>query len=139
MISYIAGSNLRKMGIQRELKLFNQHVAPYCNSVEKYLAYLICRFSWDTKCPVMFIRLPQEGDEPIEGVKILRDMTYDEFLDVYNKAVALTLATFGEYVGVCKIPETKIVVLTKTNFEKGVWDNYEWFFSGKDGISIPAK
>lgn len=139
MIEYLAMNELRPVGKQWELKQFNKYVAPHLNSVEQYLALLICRFAWDKDSPVLFINLPKEGDEPIAGMKILRDMTKDEFMQVYNTAYAFALANFGEVCGMEFIVDTNVAMLFKIPFLDGDWRNYEYYLTGKDGISIPCK
>ena len=139
MIEYLAPNELRPVGKQWELKQFNKCVAPQLNSVEQYLALLICRFAWDKNTPVLFIRLPKEGDEPIADMKILRDMTKDEFKYVYSIAYAFALASLGEICRMDFIVDTNIAVIFKIPFLDGDWRNYEYYLTGKDGISIPCK
>lgn len=139
MIEYLALNDLRPVGKQWELKQFNKLLAPHLNSVEQYLALLICRFAWDKDSPVLFIRLPKEGDEPIGDMKILRDMTPGEFIRVFSPAHEFALANFGEDCGVEFIEDTNIVMIYKIPFLDGDWRNYEYYLTGKDGISIPCK
>ena len=118
------------------MPMFEERIAPHLNSVERFLALLVCRFVWDANAPVLYIRLPRKDDEPIDGIKILRDMTFDEFLDVYNQAYAFPLANFGHECVVEEL-ERGLVAIYKADFLEGNWKEFKSFFSCKDGTSIP--
>ena len=132
---------LRTMGRQRELKIFNAAVLRWgFNSVQKYIASVMFRFCMDKKCPVVFMRVPQEGDEPIPDLKIVRTMTMDEILDVWNYIYPLATVNFGEDCGIGDMfSDGKTVVMWKTAFAKGEWKNFEYCIEGKDGVSISPK
>lgn len=141
MICFMAIPNLRKLGKQAELKLFNKKVEELgYNSVEVLLASLFYRFILDDRCAMLIIRKPTVGDEPFEGLKFTKGISTKRCDTIFNDMANLAWGTFGvSGVGVKIYNSTRITVYIKCDAERGDWDGYEYELTGKDGISIPAK
>ena len=139
MIEFLAFGDLRALGKKWDVKELNKYLdSTPLNSVQRYIATLMHRFSLDNKCPVMFFKAPQTGCKTIDGIEILRDMETSEVYEVHNWMLAFSLSHFGEEYGV-QLIENGIYLLYKREFLEGEWQKYESFITGKDGISIPAE
>lgn len=139
MIEFLAFGDLRALGKKWDVKELNKYLdSTPLNSVQRYIATLMHRFSLDRNCPAMFFKAPQIGRGAIDGIEILRDMETTEIYEVHNWMLGFSLSHFGEEYGV-QLIENGIYLLYKRGFLEGEWQKYERFITGKDGISISAE
>ena len=139
MICFMAIPKLRKLGRQAELHVFNKKVEELrYDSLEILLASIFYRFALDRRCAVLVLRKPQDGDEPIKGLKITKEIPKKRFERIMMDMATLGEDSLGESFA-CVYDGPRIAVYVRHTIERGDWKDYEYELSGKDGVSIPAK
>lgn len=137
MIKIYPVYKLRTMTV-REVDLFNEGTKTY-NSIDKLLASAIFRFASDHKCPAMFIKYPEIGEELTKGLVWISefDKPFDKVYSIAEEMKALAIENYGGEFKVVDLHEN-IVLLAKKDYLNGRWNTYGFEYTGVNGISIPS-
>lgn len=108
------------------------------SSIDAMIAGVFYRFASDKTCPAILLNRPEKGDELIPGMIYIEDISTKHIDDI---AEAMFKHAEEHNYGTSEISMNNVndvLVYMKNDFSWGEWGDYNYEYSGKDGVSIPS-